>query len=236
MRKYEKGTEAHRASGKGGGFMRLVLVGAPGSGKGTQADLLVTRLGLTSIGTGDILRAAIKDETPVGLQAEPIIKKGLLVPDSIVNDLVAELFQRPERPDSFVLDGYPRTYAQAIAFDALLNLQYLKLDAVVGLAVKDEEVVRRIGSRRCCESTGCGICYNLLARPPKVKDTCDKCGSPLTIREDDREETVRRRLVEFHSNTDLLVEHYRMRGLLREVSALDPVETIYANIVKAVKG
>lgn len=216
--------------------MRVVLVGAPGSGKGTQADLLVSRLGLTYIGTGDILRAAIKNRTPIGLQAEPIIKKGLLVPDSMVNDLVAELFVRPERPEAFVLDGYPRTYAQAIAFDALLNLQYLKLDAVVSLAVKDEEVVRRISSRRCCENTACGICFNLLARPPRVRDTCDKCGSPLTTREDDREETVRRRLVEFHNNTDRLLEHYRMRGLLREVSALDPVETIYANIVKAVKG
>lgn len=216
--------------------MRLVLLGAPGSGKGTQAELLVQRLGLTYIGTGDILRAAIKNRTPIGLQAEPIIKKGLLVPDAIVNDLIAELFRKPDRPERFVLDGYPRTYAQAIAFDALLNLLVLKLDAVVGLTVHDEEVVKRISSRRCCGSPTCGICYNLLARPPKVDGTCDRCGGPLLIREDDREETVRRRLVEFHNNTDQLIEHYRMRGLLREVSALDPVETIYTNVVTAVIG
>ncbi|QEL15206.1 adenylate kinase [Limnoglobus roseus] len=217
--------------------MRLVLVGAPGSGKGTQAELLVKRLGLTYIGTGDILRAAIKAHTPVGLQAEPIIKQGRLVPDAVVNDLVAELFQRPDRPEAFVLDGYPRTYAQAIAFDALLNLQYLRLDGVVYLTVKDEEVVRRISSRRCCENvTNCGVCFNLLARRPKVDGVCDNCGGNLVTRADDKEETVRRRLVEFHANTDQLIEYYRGRGLLREVSALDPMETIYANVVKALKG
>ncbi len=158
----------------------------------------------------------------------------MLVPDSIVNDLVAELFRRPDRPDRFVVDGYPRTYPQAIAFDALMNLQFLKLDAVVNLVVSDEEVVRRISSRRCCEGPNCGICYNLMARKPKVEGICDKCGSRLAVREDDREETVRRRLQEFHANTDQLIEHYRMRGLLREVSAVDPVETIYENIVRAV--
>ncbi len=217
--------------------MRLVLVGAPGSGKGTQAELLVGRLGLTYIGTGDILRAAIQNHTPVGLQAEPLMKQGRLVPDAIVNDLVAEVFQQPDRPEAFVVDGYPRTSAQAIAFDALLILQYLQLVGLVSLTVPDEDVVRRIGSRRCCENTAaCGVCYNLLARPPKVADICDRCGGPLVVRADDREETVRRRLVDFHANTEQLLEHYRGRGLLREVSALDPVETIYANIVKALKG
>lgn len=216
--------------------MRLVLVGAPGSGKGTQAELLVKRLGMTYVGTGDILRSAIRNKTPIGLLAEPIIKKGLLVPDTIVNDLVAELFTGANQPSKFVLDGYPRTYAQAIAFDALLHLQYLKLDAVVSLVVLDEEVVRRISSRRCCENPGCGVCYNQLARPPKVEGICDHCGSRLIIREDDQETTVRRRLIEFHSNTDQLIEHYRMRGLLREVSAHDPVETIYENILHTVRG
>lgn len=214
--------------------MRLVLVGAPGSGKGTQAELLVRRHGLKAIGTGDILRAAIRDQTPVGRQAEPILRQGRLVPDRIVNDLVAEVFRNPDQPGAFVLDGYPRTYAQAIAFDALLNLQFIKLDAVVHLAVKDDEVVRRISSRRCCAGPNCGVCYNLLARPPKTDGVCDRCGGPLVIRDDDREETVRRRLVEFHANTDQLIEHYRLRGLLREISAIDPVETIHANILKAV--
>lgn len=215
--------------------MRLVLVGAPGSGKGTQADLLVRRHGLTAIGTGDILRAAIRERTPVGRQAETILREGRLVPDATVNDLVAERFRNPDPPDAFVLDGYPRTYAQAIAFDALLNLLYIKLDAVVHLAAKDEDVVRRIVSRRSCETPDCGACYNLLACPPRVGGICDRCGQPLVARDDDREDAVRRRLVDYHANTDRVIEHYRTRGLLRELSALDPVETIHANILKAVK-
>jgi adenylate kinase len=212
--------------------MRLVLVGPPGSGKGTQAKLLVERLGLAYFGTGEILRDAIKQGTPTGKLAEPLIKRGLLVPDTVVNEVVAELFRRPDRPDRFVMDGYPRTYAQAIAFDALLSQQYLKLDAVIDLAIPDDEVVRRISSRRCCPNPGCGASYNLAFVPPKKDGVCDRCGGPLVLRDDDKEDTVRRRLAEFHKNTDALIEHYRTRGLLREVSALDPVETIYANIVK----
>ena len=217
--------------------MRVVLVGPPGSGKGTQAKLLVERLGLTYIGTGEILRDAIKRQTPTGRQVEPLIKQGLLVPDTIVNEVVAELFRRTDRPERFVTDGYPRTYAQAVAFDALLAQQFLRLDAVLDLTIADDEVVRRIsGSRRCCETPGCLTCYNVRARPPKVADVCDRCGGRLVLREDDKEETVRRRLAEFHKNTDALIEHYRRQGLLREVPATDPVETIYANLVKAVGG
>jgi adenylate kinase len=216
--------------------MRLVLVGPPGSGKGTQAKLLVERLGLAYIGTGEILRDAIKQGTPTGKLADPLLKQGLLVPDTVVNDVVAELFRRPDRPERFVMDGYPRTYAQAIAFDALLSQQYLKLDAVIDLDIPDDEVVRRISSRRCCANAACGQCFNLAFLPPKADGVCDKCGGPLLLRDDDKEETVRRRLAEFHKNTDALIEHYRGRGLLRKVSALDPVETIYANVVKRLSG
>jgi adenylate kinase len=216
--------------------MRIVLVGPPGSGKGTQAKKLVEREKVTVIGTGDILRAAIQNKTPLGLSAEPIIKQGKLVPDSMVNDLVADLLRKSNRPDNFVMDGYPRTYAQAIAFDALLNLEFLKLDAVVSLAVNDDEVVRRISSRRCCENPTCGVCFNLLANPSQKPNVCDKCGRALITRDDDKETTVRQRLVEFHSNTDQLIEHYRTRGLLREVWALDPIETVYANIIRAIRG
>jgi adenylate kinase len=216
--------------------MRLVLVGPPGSGKGTQAKLLVERLGLAYIGTGEILRDAIRQGTPTGRLADPLIKQGLLVPDTVVNDVVAELFRRPDRPERFVMDGYPRTYAQAIAFDALLAQQFLKLDAVIDLDIPDDEVVRRISSRRCCANKACGTCFNLAFVPPKKDGVCDKCGSPLMLRDDDKEETVRRRLAEFHKNTDALIDHYRQRGLLREVSAMDPVETIYGNIVKRLPG
>jgi adenylate kinase len=215
--------------------MRLVLVGPPGSGKGTQGELLVQRLALREIGTGDILRRAIKDRTPIGRQVEPLLRQGLLVDDTIVNDLVAELFRGPDRPRCFVMDGYPRTYAQAVAFDALLAQEMLNLDAVINLTIPDDEVVRRISGRWCCSNVRtCGVCYHLVARPPKVAGVCDKCGSELIQRADDREDTVRRRLREFYKNTDALVEHYRNRGLLREVPATDPPETIYQNVLRAV--
>jgi adenylate kinase len=211
--------------------MRLVLVGPPGSGKGTQAEKLCERLGLRYVGTGNMFRAAIKANTPVGQVAKPLIDRGLLVPDDVVNDLVAELF-RTERPERFVMDGYPRTHTQAEAFDALLAQQSLKLTAVVNLTIADDEVVRRIGSRRCCSNKACGVCYNIAFRPPKKDNVCDRCGSPLLVRDDDKEETIRRRLVEFHKNTEDLIAHYRRAGLLKDVSAVPPMDVVYQNIVK----
>jgi adenylate kinase len=214
--------------------MRLVLVGPPGSGKGTQAKRLAGRLGLTYVGTGDMLRDAVRRGTPVGLRVMPLLERGLLVPDDVVNEAVADLFRGPLRTEKFVADGYPRTPAQAVSFDALLAREVLGLDAVVSLAIADDEVVRRIGGRRCCPKPGCNVCYHVEAAPPRVPGVCDRCGSPLVVRDDDREETIRRRLVEFHKNTDALVAHYRAKGLLREVPATDPVEAVYENILKAV--
>jgi adenylate kinase len=213
--------------------MRLVLVGPPGSGKGTQAELLVQRLGLRYVGTGEILRDAVRRQTEMGKRVEPLMKQGLLVPDPVVNDVIAELFRGADRPERFVMDGYPRTLAQAVAFDALLRQQFLRLDAVVNLAISDDEVVDRISGRRCCSNPACGVCFHVKARPPKAEGTCDRCSSPLLLRDDDKEETVRRRLTEFHKNTDALLEHYARQGLVKNVSALDPAETVYANIHKA---
>lgn len=211
--------------------MRLVLVGPPGSGKGTQAKKLVEREQLSYIGTGEILRDAIRNGTALGAQIEPLLRQGLLVPDRVVNDVVAELFRSAKRPDRFVLDGYPRTLTQAVAFDELLRQLHQSIDAVVNLAISDDEVVHRISGRRCCTNVSCGRPYHLIASPPKVPNTCDKCGSPLFLRDDDREETIRRRLAEFHKNTDSLLEHYTRQGLVRNISALDDMETIYANIL-----
>lgn len=210
--------------------MRLVLVGPPGCGKGTQAERLVRDLKLTYIGTGEILRDAIRRHTPVGLQAEPYIRRGDLVPDVLVNELVAELFQH-DRPDRFVLDGYPRTASQAASFDALMKQHFLNLDAVINLTIEDEEVVKRISSRWCCVNKACATCYNMAMRPPKVIGVCDRCGSALSQREDDKEETVRRRLVGFHNVTDDLIAHYRRQGLVRDIAATDSVDVIFQNII-----
>ena len=213
--------------------MRLVLIGPPGSGKGTQAELLVARLGLTYIGTGAILRDAIAGRTDIGQAVGPLLERGALAPDDIVNDIVAERLR--DRPESFVLDGYPRTYAQAISLDALLRQQLLKLDAVFHLTISDEDVVRRITDRRSCANPNCGGCFSLALRPPKRAMICDACGSPLIVRDDDTEATARRRLLAFHKNTDRLLEHYREAGVLCEVPAMEPVETITAHIAKALR-
>ncbi len=181
--------------------------------KGTQAERLVKHFNLTVIGTGAMFRDHIDRGTHIGREAEPLIKQGLLVPDRVVDDMVADLFRSPTRPDCFVMDGYPRTYSQAVAFDALLRQQFLSLDAVINLTISDDEVVRRIGGRICCSNPDCsGVCFHAFARPPKLAGVCDKCGSPLVIREDDKEETIRRRLGQFYGNTDKLLEHYRKQN------------------------
>lgn len=213
--------------------MRLVLVGPPGSGKGTQAQKLKERLKIVVVGTGDMLRDAIARKTETGKLVGPLMEQGLLVPDPIVNDAVAELFRSADRPDCFVMDGYPRTYSQAIAFDALLRQEFLTLDGVVNLTISDDEVVKRISGRRCCSKPDCGVCYNVNNKPSKVPGKCDKCGASLTLRDDDKEETVRRRLNEFHKNTEQLLTHYRNLKLVRDVSATDPPETIYENVMKS---
>jgi len=210
--------------------MRLVLVGPPGSGKGTQAEWLCERLGLASIGTGQLLREAIRSKSPAGIVAEPLLAQGLLAPDAMVNELVAELF-RTERPENFLMDGYPRTYSQAVSFDALLHQEYLKLDAVVNLTIPDDEVVRRIGGRRICSNAACAAVYNLGFRPPKADGRCSKCSAELTLRDDDREATIRQRLNEFHKNTAALIEYYRRAGLSRDVNAMEPADAVYEAIV-----
>ncbi len=213
--------------------MRLVLVGPPGCGKGTQAERLVQQFGLATIGTGAMFRDAIARDTDMGRKVKPLMDRGLLVDDSTVNDVVAELFRSPARPERFVMDGYPRTYSQAIAFDALLRQQCLVLNAVVNLTIDDEVVVRRISGRRCCSNPECGVCFHAAARPPKVPGKCDVCGSPLIVRDDDLEETIRRRLTGFHQNTDALLDYYRRQNLVRDITATDPPDMVFANILTA---
>jgi adenylate kinase len=213
--------------------MRLILVGPPGSGKGTQAKLLCERQGLAYIGTGDIIREAVRSGTPLGKQAAPFMVSGQLVPDSLADELVAERLQRADRPDRFLLDGYPRTVAQAVALDKLLRKLDLKLCAVVFLVVDDDEIVRRLSGRWNCPV--CNATYHVTMKPPRRPGVCDECGSVLQQREDDREDTIRHRLAVYHASTADIVPYYWRQGLLREVPGVGDIETIYQNIVKAVK-
>src|SRR5262245_60246561 len=180
--------------------MRVVLLGAPGSGKGTQGNLLCERFAMTHISTGDILREAVRLSTPLGLEAKAYMDRGELVPDALVNDLIAERFDRADRPQSFLMDGYPRTLNQAEAMDGVLRRYALALDAAVALLVPDDEIVRRVTGRRICPKDQTP--YHMVYKPPKKPDVCDLCGATLTQRADDKEETVRNRLRQFHATVD----------------------------------
>jgi adenylate kinase len=213
--------------------MRLILLGPPGSGKGTQSKILCRRLGLEHIGTGDLLRAAIRARTPVGERARPFVEAGHLVPDDLVNDLIAERFRRPDRPAGFVMDGYPRTVAQAVAFDRVLAEYALPLDAVLLLTVADEEIIQRLSGRWSCPALGCKATYHTESNPPRQAGICDDCGTALVQREDDKEETVKARLVVYHRDTAELIPYYGAQGLLREVPGHGEIEQVYNNVAKA---
>jgi adenylate kinase len=194
--------------------------------------LLCKRQGLYHFGTGDILREAIRRQTPAGKRAEPYVVKGQLVPDDLVNDLVADRFRRDDRPDKFLMDGYPRTQAQAAAFDLVLRQQFLDLTAVVHLEVPDEEIVHRLSGRWSCPTPNCKATYHTTYKPPRIAGLCDECHARLIQRDDDREATVKERLKVYHTNNLALLDHYRRQGLLREVPGTGEIERIYADIVR----
>ncbi|MFO0864757.1 MAG: adenylate kinase [Gemmataceae bacterium] len=213
--------------------MRLIFIGPPGSGKGTQAKLLSRRLGLIHFATGDILREAMRLQTPEGIQAHPYVSVGKLVPDDLINAMVNARFRSPDCPDRFVMDGYPRNLAQAISFDAILKECRLDLDAVIFLHVADEEIVKRLSARWSCPNPTCKATYNTQFKVPKKPGTCDDCGSVLMQREDDLPATIQRRLGIFHQLTNALLDHYRTQGLLVEVPGIGEIETIYKAVEHA---
>lgn len=215
-----------------GQVMRLILIGPPGGGKGTQAQLLSRNHGLIHISTGDVLREAVRLNTPAGQKAQPYIVAGQLVPDDLVNAMVADRFGRDERPEKFVLDGYPRTLAQARALDDILRAQGLALTAVVYLAVDDRDIVQRLTGRWNCPQADCKATYHTVFKPPRRAGRCDLCGAALVQRADDQEATVRRRLEIFHQTTAALLEHYRRQSLVRDVSGSGDIQAVYANLVK----
>lgn len=208
---------------------RVILLGSPGSGKGTQAKLLSERLGLQHVGTGDILREAMRKGTPSGLQAAPFVNNGQLVPDDLVNALIHDRFEGPDRPTRFVMDGYPRTLAQAESFDVLLRRQFMDLGAVVLVKVEDEQIVRRLSGRWSCPK--CKSTYHDLFKPPRQKGICDLDGRQLIQRVDDKEETVRERLRYYHQNTGQLLPYYQDQGIFHEVSGEGSIDEVYNRIV-----
>jgi adenylate kinase len=215
--------------------MRLILIGPPGAGKGTQAQLLCMRLGLVHVSTGDILRDAMQRDTPEGRRAKPFMTGGRLVPDDLVNDIVAARFRGADRPTAFIMDGYPRTLAQAVAFEPILKEQGLQLDAVVYLEVHDDEIVRRNSARWTCVNPDCKATYNTLSKPPRTQGRCDLCNHLLTQRDDDKPDTIRRRLQFFHQQQRDILQHYAAKDLLIEIPAVGNIESIYANIVTSLK-
>jgi adenylate kinase len=213
--------------------MRLILIGPPGSGKGTQAKLLSERLGLIHFSTGDILRDAVAKDTPDGRRAKVFMHAGQLVPDALVNDIVRSRFLGPDKPQKFVMDGYPRTLAQVIAFDAVLKNAALPLSAVIFLKVEDAEIVRRLSGRWSCPNPTCKAIYHMVSKPPKVSGVCDLCQSVLVQRDDDKAETILNRLEVFHKLHDDILRHYQNQGLLVEVLGTGDVEAIYKKIIQA---
>ena len=207
--------------------MKMILLGAPGAGKGTQAERLCKVLEIPTISTGNILRAAVKNGTPTGLKAKAFMDAGKLVPDEVIIGIITERLAEDDCKNGYILDGVPRTIAQAEAMEKA----GINFDAVVSIEVADEVIMERMSGRRVCES--CGASYHLVAVPPKVAGVCDSCGGKLVQRKDDASETVKDRLAVYHKETEPLMDFYAQRGLLKSVENQPSVEATTAAILKA---
>ncbi len=206
--------------------MKLILLGAPGAGKGTQADIIKQKLGIPTISTGNILRAAVKNGTPTGLKAKAFMDAGKLVPDEVIIGVINERLQESDCANGYILDGVPRTIAQAEA----LEQAGIRFDAVVALEVPDQRIVDRMGGRRVCER--CGASFHIVHIPPKTEGVCDACGGALVQRKDDSPETVLDRLAVYHKETEPLKGFYEARGVLKTVDDLPTVEDTTQAIMK----
>ena len=211
--------------------MNLVLFGPPGAGKGTQAQFLVSKFQIPQISTGDMLRAAVKAETPLGLQAKEIMQQGGLVSDSIVLGIVAERLKESDCVNGFILDGFPRTVAQADALDLILGQSGKTIDHVISLEVDSDELVIRLSGRRSCPA--CAKGYHISFDPPAVEGVCDACGATLIQRGDDQEETVRNRLTVYTQQTAPLVEYYRSKNILCSIPGMGPIQEVQQRILSA---
>jgi adenylate kinase len=211
--------------------LRVVLLGPPGAGKGTQAKFLQEQYGGCQVSTGDILRKAVAEQTPLGKEASGYISRGALVPDDLIVDLVAERLKEKDCAQGFILDGFPRTIPQAQSLDEILKKMGIALNGVLSVQVPQKVIVERLAGRRTCR--GCGALYHLAFDPPKTEAICDRCGSELVQRDDDREETIVARLKVYDTQTAPLANYYRERNLLRNVDGVGTVDDIRTRIIQA---
>ena len=210
--------------------MKIVMLGAPGAGKGTQAKMIAAKYQIPHISTGDIFRANIKNGTELGKKAKSYMDQGLLVPDELTVDLVIDRLAQDDCKDGYILDGFPRTIPQAEALDAALAKLGEKMDYALDVDVPDENIVSRMSGRRAC--TGCGATYHIVYNPSKKGECCEVCGEKLILRDDDKPETVQKRLNVYHEQTQPLIDYYTKQSILRTVDGTQDMNDVFAEIVK----
>jgi adenylate kinase len=213
--------------------LKLIFIGPPGSGKGTQAKRLASRFAVPHISTGDMLREAVAEGSALGQEADKIMKSGALVPDDVMIGLIRERLGKSDARKGFILDGFPRTLVQAEKLDALVAGNGTDRLRVVRLLVPDDALVHRLTQRRTCAQ--CGAIYHLENHPPRVADVCDKCGGPLIARPDDTEGAIRKRLESFHKQTTPVADYYKSKKLLKEVDGIGPVDSVFERIEQSLK-
>lgn len=215
---------------KTGADMKIVMLGAPGAGKGTQAKMIASKYHIPHISTGDIFRANIKEGTELGNKAKGYMDQGLLVPDELVVDLVVDRLTWDDAKEGYVLDGFPRTIPQAEALTKALAEKNEVLDHAINIEIPDQNIIERMGGRRAC--VACGATYHIVNIPPQIEGKCDKCGAELILRDDDKPETVRKRLEVYHDQTQPLIDYYGNEGVLKEVDGTVDMADVFAAICK----
>ncbi len=214
--------------------MRLVLLGAPGAGKGTQAKKLIEKYGIPQISTGDLLRAAVKDGTPLGKEAKGYMDSGGLVPDSVVLGMMEERLKQDDCKKGYILDGFPRNTAQAEALDKMLDGMGMAITGAISVDVPTEDLMKRLTGRRTCKS--CGQMFNVHFSAPKAEGVCDKCGAELYHRDDDREDTIKNRLKVYEEQTAPLITYYGDKGILHSIEGTGSIDDIFAKVCAVVEG